>query len=152
VVTDAPIFRAGERSILFLSRDPSQQVPIVHSADGVFLVEDDRVRSYAGPYVTSIDPKFGIQLDPGYKPDMKHARHWDPNMRAIWKEPEMNEPIGKPQPQTSKPGEPLRLQEFVEALEPAWAMAERMGRLPVNLENVSRLPYNQLPRAPRDGK
>lgn len=149
IVTDAPIFKAGDRAILFLSRDPSQQVPIVHSADGVFLIEDDGVRAYSGPYVTSIDRESVIELDPGYQPNVEHARHWDPNMRATWNEPESNKPIGKPQPTKRESAKPLGLSEFVEELERAWAMADRMGRLPVDLENVSRLSYNQLPRAPR---
>lgn len=149
ILTDAPIFRAGEEIMLFLTRDPQQQVPIVHGSNGVLLIEDGKlIRSYAGPYVTKVGKNFEVQLDPAYKPDPKYLRHWDPNMVAAWKPAGESKGLGR-SPSPVIVGEPMRLKEFTRHLERAWEAADKMGRLPKELDYSPIRPYGEIPSAQR---
>jgi hypothetical protein len=152
IVTDAPVFRSDERVLLFLTRDPQQQVPIVFGAMGVFLLTDQRtVRSHGGPAITEINKQYDILLDPIYKPEPRDARHWDPNMVAVRKEAERSVPLGTAPPQV-QPHRAMQLDEFRTHLKNAWREADRVGRLPKELDFSARNPYADLPVAPRKGE
>ena len=147
LVTDAPVFKVRDQVILFLTRDPQQQVPIVEGTRGVLFIENNRVRSYAGPSVTGIGKDFRIELDPGYKPKRKHARHWDPNMKAVWRAPKASTSIGNPQPKEKRRRQALSLEQFSKQLSKAWVAADGIGRIPKRLDTARR-PYNKAPSAP----
>lgn len=147
IVSDAPIFRKNEQVLLFLTRDPQQQVPIVQGTYGVlFLDGGERIRSYDGPLITGIRKDFNFELDAGYKLNIKHARHWDPNMRAIWKSPAQTKPLGKPQVKQARLGKPIQFKEFLGHLKKAWNVANEKGKLPVELDKSPRRPYGETPR------
>lgn len=148
MVSDAPVFRMDEQVVLFLTRDPQQQAPIVQGTFGVLLLEgDDRIRSYYGPLITGISKDFKLNLDPTYKFDPKHARHWDPNMRVAFKSPDKAEPLGKPQVKQVETGKPIQFEKFLGYLKKAWSEASEMGKYPVELDKSRRRPYGETPRA-----
>src|ERR671919_2981320 len=130
VVTDGPIFRRGERVILFLTRDPQQQVPIVNGANGVFLVDPGgSVRAYSSWPIAAIDRNFDVVLDPTYRPTPEDFRHWDSKMVAVGQEPERTLGLGTPPPQPA-PLRPMDLDSFTSHLGEAWQRADQLGRLP----------------------
>jgi hypothetical protein len=132
--------------MLFLTRDPQQQVAIVNVANGVLLLQDDKtVRAYSGAPIVGVDKDFSLSLDPAFKPDPEFARHWDPNMRAVWVEPEKSEPIGESKAEEPRPANPISLEEFNRYLEKAWSAADMHGRLPVELDYSPRQPYGETP-------
>ncbi|HUP47624.1 MAG TPA: hypothetical protein VNA04_02425 [Thermoanaerobaculia bacterium] len=147
MVTDAPVFRAGDRVLMFLTRDPQKQVPIVRGVAGVFLLpHDDTVRLMEGQPVILVDQIFDLTLDPWHKPSVEYARHWDPNMKAVIVDPPEWEPGNDPPPAQQKP---LTFDQFRARLADAWREADRLGRLPKVLDSSPRRPYGEVPPDPR---
>ncbi len=146
IVTDAPVFRLNEQVLLFLTRDPQQQVPIVQGVNGVFFIEDEQIRSYGGPLVIGVGNTFDIELDGNYEPDPKHARHWDPNLRAVRKGARATtSPIGTIRSKRPERRQPLNQKSFFERLDRAWAEAGRLGRTNIDPRNTIRRPYGETP-------
>jgi hypothetical protein len=150
VVTDAPVFRPGDRVLLFLTRDPQQQVPVVNGAQGVLLITPAGfVLAYSGAPVVGVDKEFRVLLDGSYRPSPADARHWDPNMVAVWKEAEPARGPGMAPP-APRPRPPMSLSSFRVQLRRAWQEADRIGRLPEKLDYSPRRPYGEVPRAQGD--
>ena len=147
IVTDAPIFRKGDRVLVFLSRDPQTHMPIVGGAFGVFLIESgDLIRSYSGPNVVGISDNYDIELDPNHKLDPAHLRHYDPNMRAVVNDPRTAPGIGTTQKEKQAAARrAMSIKEFAEKLDAAWSTADRLGRIPSSISFDERPPYNSLP-------
>ncbi len=146
IVTDAPVFRLNEHVLLFLTRDTQQQVPIVQGVNGVFFIEEEHFRSYGGPLVIDVGNTFDIGLDSNYEPSTKHARHWDPNLRAVRQgASSTTSPIGVVRPNVIEQIQPLNQQSFFEHLDRAWAEADRLGRAHVDPRETIRRPYGETP-------
>ncbi len=147
IVTDAPIFREGDRVLLFLNRNPQSHMPIAGGAGGVFLIHsDDTVRTYWGPNVVGVSDDFTIQTDPGYRLNPKHLRHYDPNMQAVVVNPEPVQGINASQDKDAAESVPaISIKEFAELLQEAWRAADRKGRVPARVNFDERPPYNSVP-------